>query len=404
MTPGAGDSFSPRDFRTVLGHFPTGVTIITSSHDGVPVGMAVGSFTSVSLEPPLVAFLPAKSSTTFPKIREAGRFCVNVLSADQESICRSFARSGGPKFEGTSYSPSAGGCPIIDGVVAWIDCEIESVTEAGDHFICVGRVNALAAAGASTPLIFFQGGYGRFEPPSLVAPAEDDLVAQLLLTDLARPEMERLAGALATECIASALVGDSTVQMAVAGTPASGLSATRVGERLPFVPPVGAVFAAWASERNRDAWLNRVPGMSPEQREHYRNALAEVRRRGFAYGKYTPARRELDLARAALHVDAPTDAERAKVRAAVDRLAETYDPDELAGLRGVEYIAAPVFDSSGRVGLQLTVYGLLPTDTHAVTYHVSELLDACARISEALGSHHAEAGEERPASVRSPEP
>jgi len=165
-------AFSSADFRSILGHFPTGVVVVTSmTTSGEPVGLAVGSFTSVSLDPPLVAFLPAKTSTSFPLIRNAGRFCVNVLAADQEGVCRVFAQKGGAKFETIPYSVSPLGCPIVEGAVAWIDCYAESVLEAGDHFICIGRVRALSAGRRVMPLLFFQGGYGRFYPSSLAAPA-----------------------------------------------------------------------------------------------------------------------------------------------------------------------------------------------------------------------------------------
>src|ERR1700704_4437262 len=94
-----------RHFRNVLGNYPTGVVVITAiDQAGAPAGMAVGSFTSVSLDPPLVAFLPDKSSTSFPKIRTAASFCVTVLAADQEDVCRAFATRGGDKFAGVKWS------------------------------------------------------------------------------------------------------------------------------------------------------------------------------------------------------------------------------------------------------------------------------------------------------------
>ncbi|HTK64424.1 MAG TPA: flavin reductase family protein [Pseudonocardia sp.] len=153
-----------RHFRNVLGSYPTGVVVITAiDTEGNPAGMAVGSFTSVSLDPPLVAFLPDKSSTSFPKIRTASSFCVNVLAADQEDVCRGFAMRGGDKFAGVDWKPTSSGAPRLEGVSAWIDCEFESVTEAGDHYIVLGRVRELEAPGDGLPLVFFQGTYGHFK-------------------------------------------------------------------------------------------------------------------------------------------------------------------------------------------------------------------------------------------------
>ncbi|WP_329250024.1 flavin reductase family protein [Actinoallomurus sp. NBC_01490] len=147
-------------FRSVLGHFPSGVAAITSlDAEGRPVGMTVSSFTSVSLTPPLVAFLPGKTSSTFPVIAERGTFCVNVLAAGQEPVCRALAVSGEDKFTEVAWRPGPHGDPVIDGVVAWIGCTIEAVHEAGDHRIVVGRVDELDAGAAVSPLLFFRSRY-----------------------------------------------------------------------------------------------------------------------------------------------------------------------------------------------------------------------------------------------------
>jgi|UniRef100_UPI0035CC7927 3-hydroxy-9,10-secoandrosta-1,3,5(10)-triene-9,17-dione monooxygenase reductase component len=152
-------------FRRVLGHYPTGVCVVTAiDADGVASGMVVGSFTSVSLAPPLVAFFPDKSSTSWPKIERAGRFCVNVLASDQRDLCRRFASKAEDKFDGLSHRVSANGSPVLDDVVAWIDCTLDAVHEAGDHFIVLGRVHELDIARPDQPLLFFRGQYGNFTP------------------------------------------------------------------------------------------------------------------------------------------------------------------------------------------------------------------------------------------------
>jgi 3-hydroxy-9,10-secoandrosta-1,3,5(10)-triene-9,17-dione monooxygenase reductase component len=149
-------------FRQVLGHFPTGVTVITARTESGPVGLAVGSFFSVSLDPPLVAFCAGTSSSSYPRIEAAGHFVVNVLAEDQEDISRVFASKGIDKFAGIGYRPSpGGGAPVLSGVLAWVDCEIDAVHEAGDHWIVVGRVLDLEVVHEGGPLIFYRGGYGR---------------------------------------------------------------------------------------------------------------------------------------------------------------------------------------------------------------------------------------------------
>lgn len=150
-------------FREVLGHFATGVCVVTAIDvDHRPTGLAIGSFTSVSFSPPLVAFLPGRSSVSFPRIRSAKTFCVNVLGSHQQEICRTFAASGDDKFGSITWKPAPSGSPVIDGVIAWIDCALNAVHEAGDHYIAIGRVTALDAPGPATPLVFFRSEFGSF--------------------------------------------------------------------------------------------------------------------------------------------------------------------------------------------------------------------------------------------------
>ncbi len=161
-------NIAPADYRHVLGHYPTGVCVITAREAvGPPAGMAVGSFTSASLDPPLIAFFPDKSSSSWPRIAVAGRFCVNILAADQEDICRRFASRAKDKFEGIGHHISDNGVPVLSGSVAAIECDLESVSEAGDHYCALGRVISLMVDRTRPPLLFFQSGYGRFQPRSL---------------------------------------------------------------------------------------------------------------------------------------------------------------------------------------------------------------------------------------------
>ena len=149
-------------FRNVLGHFPTGVTAVTAVNNGKPIGMAIGSFTSVSLEPPLVAFLPGKESGSWKEIREAGSFCVNVMGQDQMEVCGVMASRAEDKFADVEWSPAGSGSPIISGSIAYIDCDIEMIHDGGDHDIVIGRVLKLEVMDSKSPLGFFQGNYGTF--------------------------------------------------------------------------------------------------------------------------------------------------------------------------------------------------------------------------------------------------
>jgi flavin reductase (DIM6/NTAB) family NADH-FMN oxidoreductase RutF len=162
--PDHASSFDEAKYRQVLGHFPTGVVVVSAMYDSKPVGLAIGSFTSVSLDPPLVGFLAGRNSSSWPKIKEGGVFCVNVLAEEQEDICRVFASKADDKFASIGWRPSRSGAPILNDVLAWIDCEIEKVDEAGDHWWVLGKVLDMEVRHEGGPLIFFRGGYGRYSP------------------------------------------------------------------------------------------------------------------------------------------------------------------------------------------------------------------------------------------------
>ena len=148
-------------FREALGHFASGVTVVTAMEDGEPVGFTCQAFTSLSLDPPMVALAPAKSSTSWPRIAKAGAFCVNILGEHQEALCRSFAVSGGDKFRGVGWHPGSIGTPVLEGSLAWIECELGIIHDAGDHELVTGRVVDIGI-GEGRPLLFYRGGFGSF--------------------------------------------------------------------------------------------------------------------------------------------------------------------------------------------------------------------------------------------------
>jgi 3-hydroxy-9,10-secoandrosta-1,3,5(10)-triene-9,17-dione monooxygenase reductase component len=153
----------PATFRTVLGHFATGVTAITAVDGEEPVGMACNSFASVSLEPALVLFCAAKASTTWPRIQASGKWAANILAEDGEETCRLFAQRGIDRFAHLTYTLGRSGSPILRDALAFVDCETVDEHDAGDHTIVVGRVLELGYASDARPLVFYRGGYGRFE-------------------------------------------------------------------------------------------------------------------------------------------------------------------------------------------------------------------------------------------------
>ncbi len=150
-------------FRAVLGHFASGVVLVTGMHDGSPAGFTCQSFFSLSLDPPLVAFAPGKSSTSWPRVSSTGEVCINVLAADQEGLAWTFSQSGADKFAGVGWTPAANGAPRLHGSLAWIDCTVEDVHEAGDHWLVTARVVELEST-PGQPLLFYRGGFGSFTP------------------------------------------------------------------------------------------------------------------------------------------------------------------------------------------------------------------------------------------------
>jgi flavin reductase (DIM6/NTAB) family NADH-FMN oxidoreductase RutF len=150
------------DFRSVLGRFPTGVTVVTAAGSDGPVGVAIGSFASISLDPPLVGFFLGTQSSSAEAIRQAGHFCVNVLCDDQMELCGVMASRAADKFADVAWTPAGTGAPILPDVHAVIDCHLERMEELGDHYLMVGRVQSLQALRDQPPMIFYTGQYGTF--------------------------------------------------------------------------------------------------------------------------------------------------------------------------------------------------------------------------------------------------
>lgn len=151
-------------FREVAGRFATGVAVITAVDADGPVGFTAQSFTSVSLDPPLVSVCPGRGVASWARIGPTGSFCVNILAEDQESLSRTFATKDADKFAGVGYSGeiSMAG-PVLDGILAWLGCRIVAEHEGGDHVIVVGEVTDLGVGPGKRPLLFYRGGYAGLQ-------------------------------------------------------------------------------------------------------------------------------------------------------------------------------------------------------------------------------------------------
>jgi flavin reductase (DIM6/NTAB) family NADH-FMN oxidoreductase RutF len=159
--------FDDRTFRDTLSHFASGLTVVAGlTSDGLPAGFTCQSFYSVSITPPLVSFSVGVSSTTYPVIRAAGRFVINVLAGEQCELASQFARSGTDKWAGVKWSPSPNGNPVIQDSLMWLDCELHAEYPAGDHLIVVARVLRMSPPEWHTrePLLFFKGRFHHLLP------------------------------------------------------------------------------------------------------------------------------------------------------------------------------------------------------------------------------------------------
>ena len=372
-------------FREVLGSYPTGVAIVTCTDAyGVPAGMVIGTFTSVSLVPPLIGYLPMKTSRTFARMRGSPTFCVNILAADQESVCQHFASSAEDKFAGLAWHPSPAGNPILDGVVAWIDCDYASVTEIGDHYSVLGGVLDMRLERDTAPLLFFQRGYGRFTPGSLVAAAERETIEAVQLAEIGRDEMEAVAAELSAECSIIAAVGGDVVYVAVENRSRGFRLRSRLGFRVPCAPPLGPLFVGSPGAPADAEWLGRLGRADEDTIAGARAQLERVRSRGWSIALHGPGDDEnLDEIVALYSTPHRTPGQERRLLAAAKVRAALHEPAELQedASYDVRHLSVPVRDGAGQVLLVLRLSALPPgADLHQVRRWLARLQQAAARL------------------------
>ncbi len=345
-------------FRETLGHYPTGVAVVTAiSDDGNPAGMVVGTFTSVSMDPPLVAFFPTRNSGSFDYVRRASSFCVNVLASDQESVCRKLAAGGADKFVGTPWRPGPLGAPILAEAVSWVECTFEEVREAGDHLIVLGRVRHLGVERSTLPLLFFQGGYGRFSPGSFIAAPDPELILATRLAESIRLQVESLGTEFGLNCSVLAQIRDDGVQVLAAG-PESLPESFPLGHRTPIVPPLGAAFFVDAPDAEVNEWLARCPDDGEDLAGLSRALLERLRVRGYSLLISAPDILERHQAAvSAFELNERLPRHERVVRQVTSELLDLYDPELVPGQRyDVESIVVPVSTPAEypRIAVRLT--------------------------------------------------
>ena len=375
-------------YRAVMGHYPTGVVFVSGMCSGEPAGMVVGTFSSVSLDPPLVSFMPMKTSRSYVRLLESPVLCVNVLAHDQVDVCRTLAGSAADKFDKVPWSLSSFGAPVIEGAVAHVHCTRRTQVDAGDHWITLCDVVDMEVARSVTPMLFFQGGYGAFFPKSMSARGDDELFAALRLADVATPEVEALATRLDCEAAALVVVDDDELTTAVAAYGGDAKTGGQLGQRIPLVPPIGMAYIAKAAPPVAERWLATLA--DTDQLASYRRRLDSIVAHGveitmagsdaraferlhdvltdYATGRFTPAGRRAvisDLARAPVFTE--------EVR---------LDDHEVFD---VGSIVAPVHNPEGDVALLVRI-GQLPSSSTGATVKtwIALLKETVATIERSL--------------------
>lgn len=164
-----GNVIAADTLRSVMRSFPTGVVAVTALTDGQPIGLTVGSFFSVSLDPALVGFAVSIKSTTWPTIQSTGRFSIDILGAGQASVGAALATPGSNKFQGVEWRISKNGLPILKESVAHLECRIQALYEAGDHLIAIAAVCEAERLRQAPPLVYLAGRFHTVTPNDVIS-------------------------------------------------------------------------------------------------------------------------------------------------------------------------------------------------------------------------------------------
>lgn len=372
-------------WRTVLGEYPTGVAVITATHEEFgPVGMVVGTFSAVSENPPVVSFMPASASWSFARIAESGRFMVSILGSEHEDFCRRFASGSGERFTDADFETSDSGLRRVRNALAWFDADIADIIAAGDHSIVLGNVREYGVGGgaAGLPLIFLRGGYGSFAPPQ-VAFSPTELGSRLRMAEAAGPIIDALVADGDMDCALATVAHDAVVVVASENLrDGRGLS-TMMGLSFPFAAPLSPALAAWSTPEREKGWIESARHLlGVVDRPLLAHLVAQVRDRGYAVSMGESMRGAFDL----VISESPTD------RVALADLWKNVQREHVAASANADWwrevcaIHVPVFGADGQACMELVVGSLPPfADEAAFNQIVDRALAAGRSLTATVG-------------------
>lgn len=391
MTDLPSAEIDPGLFREVMGHYPTGVAVVTGRSAGdEPLALVVGTFSSVSMAPPLVSFMPMKSSRTFEQLRECTSLCINIVGGEQEELVSAIARKWERKLEGVDWFPSPSGDPVLERSVAWIDVRLSQVVEAGDHWIALCEVRELAVTNPVSPLIFFQGGYGSFVGTSLMARMDHELVDAVEQARCARSTVERLARQVGCEVSLLTAVSRDELATVLSAVGPGVQRGQGMAHRIPLTPPIGDTFVFAQPESEQERWIRKARDLDEAAVQMYRERLDFVRDNGFLLS-FLPEEGSAayDALHEATHQYAQgrlTPAQEREIRSSISRTAVDYGIQEIVD--DAEYSVAslvlPVRGSEGDHRLTLRLSQLpRPARGSEVRELIQQALEAVAEIETA---------------------
>ncbi|MGP4029895.1 flavin reductase [Actinomadura sp. 3N407] len=368
-------------WRTCLGQYPTGVSIITTVDGlGAPTGMVVGTFTSVSEDPPLIGFLALPSSKTFQQIRRSDRFRVSVLGAGHEELCRDFASSSiDDPFTEDSWDYDEYGIPRLRDAVAWFDATVHDVLPAGDNKFVLGRVHDLGIGDGvgALPLLFLKGGYGSFTSLRLDFDARQ-LGGRLRLASEVTDAVAEFADRVEVECMLATVAHDSVVVLTAANA-----RAQLVGMTFPFAAPMAPGFAAWSDEETRSRWMRRARRLLGNvDHEFMRETIDWVREYGYALSFGDTMSAGFDAIMGSPEVGQDEVAQLWEQIAHDYRMLSRSEFPE----RHVSMVQAPVFGRDGMAELEVVVGGFGPgCDPERYREVVAATLDFSTELTRMVG-------------------